>query len=326
MAVFLSVFNNKGGVGKTTYMYHIGHILAENGKKTLLVDCDSQCNLTAYCLDDDNILKSWESDGNSIYQVIDPVYQGIGDFRQNLPVELKENLYLVPGDLKLSIFEDRLGDTWNSAKGGSIPELRPQIAIFRYLTWCAESLDIDIVMIDLGPNLGALNRSILGGTDYFITPLASDLFSIQGTQNLGNKLQHWAAEWRQIKESYKGEELNLPSGKPKYLGYVIQQHNVRNNATGMTKGWKIFADRIDGAIRENLVEPLSLLEQVDIKEDYNLGKIPNLHSLIPYSLEARKPVFHSTSADGLTGEHITKARNSRDLFNQIISIIDRLME
>ena len=65
---------------------------------------------------------------------------------------------------------------------------------------------------------------------------------------------------------------------------------------------------------------------MDIKEDYNLGKIPNLHSLIPYSLEARKPVFHCTSADGLTGEHITKARNSRDLFNQIISIIDRLME
>lgn len=324
MAILLSIFNNKGGVGKTTYMYHIGHILAENGKKTLLVDCDSQCNLTAYCLSDEEVSNSWSDKGNSIYQVIDPIYQGIGDFREREPLVLQENLYLTPGDLRLSTFEDRLGDTWNSAKGGSVPDLRSQVAIYRYLQWCTEKLGIDVVMIDLGPNLGSLNRSILGGTDYFITPLAADLFSIQGTRNLGNKLVHWAEEWTQIKTAYKGNEFSLPSGKPKYLGYVIQQHNVRNNVTGMTRGWKIFADRIDHAVKTNLVGPLTPLEQVDIKDDYNLGKIPNLHSLIPYSLEARKPVFKCTSADGLNGEHITKARESRALFDQIITIINQL--
>ena len=58
MVVTLSIFNNKGGVGKTTYMYHISHLLCKKGINVLMVDCDSQCNLTAYTLDDSSILKS----------------------------------------------------------------------------------------------------------------------------------------------------------------------------------------------------------------------------------------------------------------------------
>lgn len=51
----LAIFNNKGGVGKTTYLFHIANILADDGIRTLMVDCDSQCNLTAYCLEDSEI-------------------------------------------------------------------------------------------------------------------------------------------------------------------------------------------------------------------------------------------------------------------------------
>jgi cellulose biosynthesis protein BcsQ len=40
----VSIFNNKGGVGKTTYLYHIAHLLERQGKTVLLVDLDSQCN------------------------------------------------------------------------------------------------------------------------------------------------------------------------------------------------------------------------------------------------------------------------------------------
>jgi chromosome partitioning protein len=46
----ISMFNNKGGVGKTTLLFHVAHVLAESGRKVLIVDCDSQCNLTAYAL------------------------------------------------------------------------------------------------------------------------------------------------------------------------------------------------------------------------------------------------------------------------------------
>lgn len=322
MSIILSIFNNKGGVGKTSYLFHISHLLARRGRRVLMVDCDSQCNLTSYCFEDKYIQEAWQQGGNSIFKVIEPVYEGIGDFLQLEPSHIGRNLYLVPGDLNLSNYEDRLGDTWNSAKGGSKPDIRIQTAIFRYIDWCVKHLQIEIVMVDLGPNLGALNRAVLGGSDYFITPLAADLFSIQGTENLGNKLTTWAREWSQINNAFNDNSLHIPLGKPKFLGYVIQQHNIRNNAIGMTRGWQIFGDQILPAVKRNIVDKLTPIDQVETSENYNLGKIPNLHSLIPYSLNARKPVFDCTHREGLTGEHISSAKNSVEHFEDIVNIID----
>lgn len=327
MAITLSIFNNKGGVGKTTYLYHIAHLLNKKNFRVLMVDCDSQCNLTAYTLEDNAILKAWKELGNSIYRAVEPVEKGIGDIRQRSPEKVKEGLYLVPGDLYLSNFEDRLGDSWTRAKGGSEADIRIQSALHRYIQWAADKIEADIVLIDLGPNLGALNRSVLGGSDYFIVPISPDLFSIRGTENLGNKLVLWEKEWQQCNESNE-TYINIPIGKPSFLGYVMQQHNIRNNSEGMTKGWKIFGDQVEVSIKENIIKklkPLNQLVSFGDDDDFNLGRIPNLHSLIPYSLSARKPVFDCGSLDGLRGAHITSAKNSVKYFDTIIDKITKLI-
>src|ERR1700690_1701212 len=124
MPKVISLFNNKGGVGKTTFLYHLAHRLATKGKTVMMADCDSQCNLTAYSLQDAAIAKSWEDKGNSIYRAIEPVARTIGDIRDRAPTKIRESLFIIPGDLLLSDFEDLLGDTWNAAKGGSEPALR----------------------------------------------------------------------------------------------------------------------------------------------------------------------------------------------------------
>lgn len=329
MSISISVFNNKGGVGKTTFLFHIAHRLADQKHRVLMVDCDSQCNLTAYALPDRAIERAWASEGNSIYRLIEPVARTIGDIRDRAPVKFpgNENLYLLPGDLLLSTFEDRLGDTWNSAKGGSEADLRAQSAIFRAIQNAAKKVDAEIILIDLGPNLGALNRAVIGGTDYMIVPISPDLFSIRGTENLGSKLETWRKEWNQCNSAWTGENLSIPKGQPKFLGYVTQQHNIRSNAAGMTAGWQIFGSRVEDAVRKNIVSRLQPLDQVVIRPggDYNIGNIPNLHSLIPYSMKARKPVYQCTSADGLRGAHITSAAESRELFNPVISLIDNLI-
>ena len=62
------------------------------------------------------------------------------------------------------------------------------------------------------------------------------------------------------------------------------------------------------------------------RTDYLLGQIPNLHSLVPYSLEAHKPVYKCGSADGLRGEHISKAKNTKELYRGIVTTIKELRE
>lgn len=292
MAKTISIFNNKGGVGKTTYMYHVAHLLSRCDLTVLMVDCDSQCNLTSYSMSDSEIKRSWRDDGNSIFQVIEPVYKTTGDIRNRAPTSVSEvgSLYLVPGDLRLNNFEDLLGDTWSSAKGGSEPALRAQSAIHRYIKAASRKVKADLVLLDLGPNLGALNRAALATSDYFITPVSPDLFSIQGTENLGNKLLTWRKEWDQCNNAWDGE-LSIPKGQPSYLGYVIQRHNLRSaSKDGMTAGWSIYGDELEPAIKSNIIDKLISIDQV-VKwddEEYKLGQIPNLHSLIPYSLNAKK--------------------------------------
>ena len=269
--VSIAIFNNKGGVGKTTYLYHLSNLLADAGKKVLMIDCDSQCNLTAYALTDEQISQSWSSSGNSIYQAIKPIATGTGDYIDCAPTFVSNNLYLVPGDIDLSVFEDRLGDTWSSAATQEI-SLRTQVAIYRYVNFEAQKLSTDFILFDLGPNLGALNRSVLGGCDYFITPLSPDLFSIKGTQNLGNKFVTWNEEWEPILSRWRSKGFEeLPIAKPKFLGYVMQQHNLRTNSTGMTQGWKIFGDQVNTAVMENIVSRLTPLHQVVFRDNYCLA-------------------------------------------------------
>lgn len=322
----IAIFNNKGGVGKTTYLFHIANLMADKGKKVLMVDCDSQCNLTAYSMTEETIEQSWSYNGNSIYKLIEPISKGIGDFRTREPYMLRSNLYIIPGDVDLSIFEDRLGETWGSASTQE-HSIRTQVGIYRATNYWANKLNTDFIFYDLGPNLGAINRAVLLGCDYFITPLSPDLFSIKGTQNLGNKFLSWNREWSYIYRNWEVQPVvEIPLGKPKFAGYVTQQHNLRTNKEGMTLGWQIFGKRIDEAVNSNIVHKLDSIGLVFHVDNYNLGAIPNLNSLIPYSLNAHKPIYKCASAERLKGAHISRARESRVYYENMSNYLLNLPE
>ena len=105
----LTFFNNKGGVGKTSLIYHLAWMFASLRKRVVIIDLDPQANLTAAFLDEDKIEAIWnqQNEGATIYQCVKPLTD-VGDIAEPVLQNVATDLYLLPGDVSLSGYEDTL--------------------------------------------------------------------------------------------------------------------------------------------------------------------------------------------------------------------------
>lgn len=311
-------FNNKGGVGKTTLTYHLAHMLARQGHRVLAADLDPQANLTSAFLDEDALESIWEPPPgrNSVLSAVYPILTGEGDIAVPDPLEIPvdidvpepvsvtDRLWLLAGDLGLSRFEDRLSDAWPRGYEGDVAALRATTAFHRLVTAVATSVRADVALVDVGPNLGAINRSALLAADYIIVPLAADLFSLQGLRNLGPAVRAWRLQWTRIREHSVASPMinfDLPTGAMHPAGYVVLQHAVRLDRP--VKAYDVWLSRIPGTYSEHVLgeQHAALLKAGD---DPNcLATLRNYRSLMPYAQEARKPMFDLKPADGAIGGH-----------------------
>jgi len=198
----LAFFNNKGGVGKTSLAYHLAWMFAELGLKVVAIDLDPQSNLTSSFLEDEDLENLWESENSkrTILGLIQPLLDRLGDINEPEPIEVHERIHLVPGDLGLSLFEDRLAETWGKClddnQANAADAFRVTTAFYRIMERAARRRNANVVLIDVGPNLGAINRAALVSSDHVVIPLAADLFSLQGLRNLGPTLRSWRKGWQ----------------------------------------------------------------------------------------------------------------------------------
>ena len=205
-----------------------------SGIGLLVADLDSQANLTAAFLDEDVVARLWNeptpTSADTIYQCIRPLTE-VGDIREPHLQKISAQLALLPGDLALSGFEENLSSEWpNSLGSGNLHRpFRVLTAFWQVLQMGAAAWDAEVVVVDVGPSLGAINRSALIATDFIAVPLAADLFSLQGLRNLGPTLRRWREEWQKRQENWKGPAFALPEGRMLPIGYVVQQHGVRLN-------------------------------------------------------------------------------------------------
>ena len=196
----LSVFNNKGGVGKTTLTFHMAHALAEMGHRVLMVDLDPQCNLSIYCMPEDVIQKIWEdeipyidepgfsdtrktvsdekfsdlcSSSRTIHFLLKPSEEGTGETGLlPPPYNLAENLDLIPGRLTLHMFEEAVARRWSEAFVGQPLALRTLSEIRRLISEYSDKNGYDIAIVDTSPSLGPLNKVALTTVDSFVVPCA----------------------------------------------------------------------------------------------------------------------------------------------------------
>ena len=320
----LTFFNNKGGVGKTSLVYHLAWMFSEIGNRVLVCDLDPQANLTAGFLDDDYLHRilneSNPRTSRTIYQCVKPLME-VGDLTDASLVAVDSNLWLIPGDIALSEFEDALSGEWpKSLDSNPYRSFRILTAFWTVMQTSARKTGATIILVDVGPNLGAINRSALLATDSVIIPLGADLFSLQGLYNLGPTLNRWRAEWKLRIDRWIEPKFALPQGKMQPIGYVVQQYGIRlSRPIKAYDRWvnrmpEVYSKFVLGKTHDNIPPSPSV--------DQNcLGTIKHYRSLVPMAQDVRKPIFDLTSADGAIGGHSAAVLEAYYRFKTLAELI-----
>ena len=264
----LSFFNNKGGVGKTTLTGNISAYLSqEMGKRVLIIDCDPQCNITQFVLGDVRTIELYWPDKDekddpkvkTVLDVIQPILDGDASIAKNVkPLNKKTNRFgvdLLPGDPKFSLFEDALSTAWTELPSGKAGGFRTTNWLRSYIEQLED--DYDIVFVDVSPSLGSLNRSVLLSSDYFVTPLGADAFSLLGIRNISRWMKSWIEYYKVGLE--QAERLNpgvldrfevhrdipIENG---FVGYTLQQY-IANSKGGQRRPTKAYERILDDVPR-----------------------------------------------------------------------------
>jgi chromosome partitioning protein len=312
----ITFFNNKGGVGKTTTVYHVAWMLSELGITTIAIDLDPQSNLTSMFLTDERLESVYDKNlPVTILDAITPIVNG----DQAIPVHIEvinDNLGLILGNLALSTFEDTLSDAWLKCLNAEIYSFRITSIFKTIIDEAAQRFNAEIVLIDVGPNLGAINRAVTISSDYIIMPVASDLFSLQGIKNLGTTLNLWKKQWQQRKElKPKNLTVRIPENSAKPTGYIVMQYTAKESRP--VKSYLKWANKIPNIFNEFVLGKTNTnINSVDI--DLNsIALLKHYRSLAPMSMEVHKPIFLLKPSDGAIGAHVYAVQKSFDDFQKL---------
>lgn len=322
-APIIAFFNNKGGVGKTSLVYHLAWMYFDLGLRVVAADLDPQANLTSAFLDEDRLEEIWDhqniSSSNTVFRCVKPLLSGIGDIATPELEKIEDGLYLLIGDLQLSGFEDELSSQWSDCLDRKERAFRVISAFWRILTGAAERYSADVILIDLGPNLGAINRSALIASDYIVVPLSPDLFSLQGLKNLGPTVKRWREEWKERIPKNPAPDLALPSGKMQPIGYVILQHGVRFDRP--VKAFQRWIEKIPDVYHTDVLGEKEQMSLTPSNDPERLALLKHYQSLMPMAQESHKPIFHLKPADGAMGSRISAVKEVYQDFKKLATEI-----
>lgn len=323
----VAFFNHKGGVGKTTLVFNVGLALARQGKTVLFVDADAQANLTSAAMQETELEKSLDSLG-TIYGALLPVINNTGDLTYVTPTKIRPNAYLLPGDIRLSAFEEILPQAWNESLAGQYRGFQISSAMYRLMQQLGNQVSADYAFIDLGPNVGALNRTIMIAANGFVVPLSPDLFSLTALPSVGSSTARWILDWEAALGSAKRASLelsiDLPEGVPSPLGYVSQQFVTYRKAPAAA--FRRWSDQIPQAYSDGVVRPLEAAHIAVPKGAHVLGEVKNLSSLIPMAQQSNLAIFELTGSQA-RGAQYTRAQDTFALFADLATrVTTRLAE
>jgi cellulose biosynthesis protein BcsQ len=342
----LSLFNNKGGVGKTTLTYHLAHILATPeaegglGKRVLLIDLDPQSNLTILALGEEVVEKIWEEENafiesgfqdtkndlgknafetllkkpRTIHFLLKPTEEGITDetiLPPPVPLNRMETLSIIPGRLSIQTYEATIAERWSGAYVGNQLSIRTITRIRKVAEVYAQKYSCDFVIMDTSPSLGALNKVVISMADGFIIPCMPDLFSLYGIKNIGKALSFWEKEFQTMARLQRNSLKDFQKSFVNFLGYTIfNAKSYKNyNKWDLSQAHYNYVLRFPKAIEESFnAIPTKPIPNDIIKEPIGDIAIMHTHNTFPSQAQKYKcPMWELPNAALESGDYALKA-------------------
>lgn len=307
MAKIICLFNHKGGVSKTTTAFNLGWMLANKGKRVLLIDCDPQCNLTGMVLGFKKLEELQSIVGKdrarNIRDGLAPAFESrptLIEAVECIEIPGNDHLLLLPGHIGLAEYEVTLGIAQELS--GSLVTLRNLPGSIRYLfDKTAAMYNVDLVLVDMSPSLGAVNQNLLSTCEYFLVPMNPDYFSMMGIDSLASVLPKWRA-WARAAQGIPllaDADYPFPRMAPKFMGSIIQRYRPRGGNVP-AKAFQKWIDELERGLAQTLLPALSgaemllapaVYEAAGFAPERPLLQMSEFNSLIAKSQEHQVPVF-----------------------------------
>ena len=246
----VSFFNVQGGVGKTTLTILTAITLSKEGKKVLIIDADTQANLTQF------MYKVSHNDKTLFDGLINSL--SADQLILKSPVEKYPNIDLIPSDLSLSVLSEYLTTKTNREK-----------SVWR---WFKNNIDIikeyDYIFVDLSPSYDLIARNFMIISDSIITPIAyQDIASIRGCELFYQKFNEDLNDMEMENDAKRAVLINSFTSRKLSTGDIFMEK--------LEEYPYIKNDLLDSKLSDTTLIKNAILNKLDIEDYCKKNKKPH---------------------------------------------------
>ena len=301
----IALYNNKGGVSKTTTTFNLAIYLSKiKKKKILIIDADAQSNISELFFASD--ANFWDSvsetlPGDSIYDAMKPRLEGSASRVDVSKIKLcankrYENLFLLRGDIRFSaLAEGYYSSAVEQAITSNINQKNTYLSFRRMVRDFLAHHSFDNILFDLGPSTGAISRLALLACDGYFVPVTPDRFSALAVRSLPQVLKEWFSHDKLVLSTLPPYGMESDYTLPVFCGAISQQFQIHRGK--IKKSYDRWNERIREQLSEGFSDISALPKSVHLQGNPVVAEVENLGPVAPLAQMLGKAIFDISQED-----------------------------